>query len=168
MLKQSLFAALAAIAVILPLAAPADDTDIYINPRPIPGSEPLVMISLDYRSNLGSTVCSDVSSGCAAAAYFLTTSVKDDVPTSGKLVFFDVLKLAMKLVLSEISGLKLGLMLNHDQNNNCAGPQVAMLEPDHYEQHSPTSVAYSVGGWMLPRSVHMQKGGGGSIQPPTE
>ena len=162
MLKQSLFAALAAIAVILPLAAPADDTDIYINPRPIPGSEPLVMISLDYRSNLGSTVCSDVSSGCAAAAYFLTTSVKDDVPTSGKLVFFDVLKLAMKLVLSEISGLKLGLMLNHDQNNNCAGPQVAMLEPDSFEQHSPTSVAYSVGGWMLPRSVHMQKGGGGS------
>ena len=37
----------------------ADDTDIYMNPRGSlpPGSEPMVMFSLDYRPNLGSTAC---------------------------------------------------------------------------------------------------------------
>ena len=37
----------------------ADDTDVYINPGSgLPaGSEPMVMFSIDYRSNLGSTAC---------------------------------------------------------------------------------------------------------------
>ena len=37
----------------------ADDTDVYLNPGAglPPGSEPMVMFSLDYRPNLGSTAC---------------------------------------------------------------------------------------------------------------
>ena len=36
----------------------ADDTDIYVDIEPpTPGSEPMVMFSLDYRPNLGSTAC---------------------------------------------------------------------------------------------------------------
>ncbi|HUH00290.1 MAG TPA: hypothetical protein VMQ83_14105, partial [Gammaproteobacteria bacterium] len=36
----------------------ADDAEIYTNTRDLPPeSQPLVMFSLDYRPNLGSTVC---------------------------------------------------------------------------------------------------------------
>ena len=40
-------------------SAYADDTDIYVNQGAAlpPESEPLVMFSLDYRPNLGSTAC---------------------------------------------------------------------------------------------------------------
>ena len=55
--KYFLATALAAL-VFFSGNAPADDTDVYLNNGiglP-PGSEPMVMFSLDYRSNLGSTV----------------------------------------------------------------------------------------------------------------
>ena len=36
----------------------ADDTDIYLMHKDIPvASQPMIMVSLDYRPNLGSTVC---------------------------------------------------------------------------------------------------------------
>ncbi len=43
--------------LIWAFAATADDTDIYLNPAIPTGAEPLVMFVLDYRPNLGSTVC---------------------------------------------------------------------------------------------------------------
>ena len=138
----------------------ADDTDIYIDPKTPEASEPLVMFSLDYRSNLGSTICSDVNStGCAAAEFFRDEGLGDDLPASGALVFFDVLRLALKMVLSEVSGLKLGLMLNHDQNNNCAGPQEATLE----DEFRSTLYAGLGGSWGLRGgSVHAASGGSGN------
>ena len=39
----------------------ADDTDIYINARPVGDAEPMVFLVLDYRPNLGSTLCTEVS-----------------------------------------------------------------------------------------------------------
>lgn len=107
---------------IAPWTLLADDTDIYVNPSFATGSEPLVMFSLDYRSNLGSTVCSNVSSSCDAAEYFKAEGLEADLPASGKLVFFDVLRLALKLVLSEVNGVSIGLMMNHDNGNKCEGP----------------------------------------------
>ena len=55
-------------------SARADDTDVYINPGSgLPsGSEPMVMFSLDYRPNLGSTACNGgecdslINEGCAS------------------------------------------------------------------------------------------------------
>ena len=44
--------------VLMSGAGQADDTDIYISPTALaPDSEPLVMFSLDWRPNLGSTAC---------------------------------------------------------------------------------------------------------------
>ncbi len=40
-------------------SARGDDTDVYLNPLSSlpPGSEPMVMFSLDYRANLASRAC---------------------------------------------------------------------------------------------------------------
>lgn len=105
----------------------ADDTDIYVNNTPAPPSVPMVMFSIDYRPNLGSTVCSNISSGCAAAEYFRqfpeTAAWMDAiVPAGAKFEYFDMLRLALHVVLSDITGVKVGLMMNHDNANNCAGP----------------------------------------------
>lgn len=105
----------------------ADDTDIYVNNMPAPESVPLVMFSLDYRPNLGSTVCTNISSGCAAAEYFRqfpeTAAWMDTIiPANGTLEYFDMLRLALHVVLQDITGVKVGLMMSHEHSNNCAGP----------------------------------------------
>jgi hypothetical protein len=57
-LKASIVTLLAALITTIG-SARADDTDVYMNPGSglPPGSEPMVMFSLDYRPNLGSTAC---------------------------------------------------------------------------------------------------------------
>ncbi|MBR9813741.1 hypothetical protein GYB61_07770 [bacterium] len=101
----------------------ADDIEIYLNPNLPAGSEPLVMFSIDYRPNLGSTVCSNVnSSGCTAATFFKNEGLGSDLPSSGALIFFDVIRLSLKLVFQRVSGVKVGLMINHNADNKCAGP----------------------------------------------
>ena len=111
------------------LASPlvlADDTDLYLDPNSSIGSEPLVMFSVDYRSNLTSEVCSDASSSsCAAGEYFRNSSYQNVVDAinalgSNKLAFFDVIRLSLREVFNGISGVRVGLMMNH-QANNCHG-----------------------------------------------
>jgi type IV pilus assembly protein PilY1 len=92
----------------------ADDTDIYINNTPAPGGEPMVMFSLDYRPNLGSTACQ--GNTCA------TLIAEGYLPVQGSYTFFDVLRASLKKVMKPLKGVKVGLMLNHDNINNCAGP----------------------------------------------
>lgn len=94
----------------------ADDTDIYMNPGSgLPeGSEPLVMFSLDYRPNLGSTACNGDECDTLIEEGYLS-------PT-GPYTFFDVLRAALKKVMDPLEGVRVGLMLNHDHRNNCAGP----------------------------------------------
>ncbi len=94
--------------------AQADDTDIYITPHSSSGSEPLVMFSLDYRSNLGSTVSCNAICQQAFIDHGIPAS---DLPSS--FTFFDILRLSLKAVLLNTSGFKIGLMLNHD--NSCKG-----------------------------------------------
>jgi len=43
------------------------------------------------------------------------------MPVKGSYVFFDVLKGALKKVMDPLEGVKVGLMLNHDNTNKCAG-----------------------------------------------
>ena len=127
----------AAIVGLVPALTRADDTDVYVDNQAStpPASQPLVMFSVDYRSNLGSTICAANSRPCNVDTFFINegfpfTTRADGVtkvlasPADGQPVtFFDVLRLSLRLVLRETRGYKAGLMLNHNHENACAGPQ---------------------------------------------
>lgn len=93
----------------------ADDTDIYMNPGTgLPeGSEPIVMFSLDYRSNLGSEACTGDECDDFIPEY---------IPEQDSYSYFDVLRGALKKAMEPLDGVRVGLMLNHANDNNCAGP----------------------------------------------
>jgi len=92
--------------------APADDTDIYYGSQPVvPGGEPIVMLSIDWRPNLGSTACSGDECQFLIDGGYLAPN--------GPYVFFDVLRAALKMVLDPLDGVRVGLMLNHDNSSNC-------------------------------------------------
>lgn len=97
------------------LAAPAfaDDIDIYLNPTRATGAEPMVMFSLDYRSNLSSTVCGGTECDGLIAEGYLAGK-----PTTR----FNLYRAVLKKVFAGLSGVRVGLMLSHANNNNCAGP----------------------------------------------
>jgi type IV pilus assembly protein PilY1 len=128
---------MAALVGLAPALTRADDTDIYVDNQAStpPASQPLVMFSVDYRSNLGSTICTASSRPCNVDTFFIGegfafTTRADGVtkvlasPADGEAItFFDVLRLSLRLVLRETRGYKAGLMLNHNHENNCAGPQ---------------------------------------------
>ena len=105
----------------------ADDIDIYIDPAEGTGTEPIVMFTLDYRSNLGSTVCS------GGACDFLTSKTYTNnsgatVPyltlSGGTTSRFNLLRGVLKYVLQQVgpSGVRIGFAMNHENNNNCEGP----------------------------------------------
>jgi type IV pilus assembly protein PilY1 len=98
--------------------ARADDTDIYINNVPAVGSEPMVMFSLDYRPNLTATACQGDECDYLIAGGYL--------PVQADYTFFDVLRAVLKKVMEPLEGVKVGLMINHDHRNNCAGPNKAV------------------------------------------
>lgn len=93
----------------------ADDTDVYLNPGAglPPNSEPMVMFSLDYRPNLGSTACNGNDCDTLIAEGYMSSS--------GPYTFFDVLRGALRKVFDPLEGVKVGLMINHDNINNCEG-----------------------------------------------
>jgi type IV pilus assembly protein PilY1 len=96
-------------------SAYADDIDIYVdqgNTLP-PESMPMVMFSLDYRPNLGSTAC--LGNECD------TLIAEGYMRPTGPYVFFDVLRGALRKVMDPLEGVKVGLMLNHDHRANCEG-----------------------------------------------
>lgn len=96
-------------------SAQADDTDVYMNPGAgLPaGSEPMVMFSLDYRPNLASTACNGNECDSLIAEGYM--------PIKSSYIFFDVLKGALRKVMEPLEGVKVGLMLNHDNINDCVG-----------------------------------------------
>ncbi len=93
----------------------ADDTDIYMSPNASPGT-PLVMISIDWRPNLGSTVCGGGECQSLIDDGFLVPA------NSNQITYFELLKATLKKVLEPVDGIAIGLMANHDQRSNCAGP----------------------------------------------
>lgn len=127
-MKRYLFTAV--IATVVAAAgqhAYADDIDIYTNPTAAAVDAPVVMFTLDYRSNLGSTVCNG-----GACAFLTSRSYTDDIGnsvpyltlTGGTTSYFNLLRGALKYVLQEVgpSGVKIGLAINHENNINCEGP----------------------------------------------
>ena len=113
-LKAALTMSLAALILTIG-SAHADDTDVYMNPGSgLPdGSEPMVMFSLDYRPNLAASACND--NECDAL-------IEDEyMPLQESYIFFDVLKGALRKVFDPLEGVRVGLMLNHDNNNDCEG-----------------------------------------------
>jgi type IV pilus assembly protein PilY1 len=96
-------------------SAQADDTDVYMNPGSgLPdGSEPMVMFSLDYRPNLGSTACTNGECKSLIDGGYMSAS--------GPYTFFDVLRGALKKVFEPLEGVRVGLMINHSNNNDCEG-----------------------------------------------
>lgn len=114
-----------AASALLVMAVPgrADDTEIYLTPSTPTGSEPLVMLSLDYRANVNSTLCADVNdASCTQAAYFRSLRLGSELPASGKFTLFELLRISLKYVLSRVSGVRVGLMLNHRDTEKCEGP----------------------------------------------
>lgn len=90
-----------------------DDIEIYTNASNGAGGKPLVMFSVDYRSNLGSTVCNGTECNSLVAEGYLAST-----PTTR----FALLRAVLQKVLSQVGGVKIGLMINHANNNNCVGP----------------------------------------------
>ncbi len=112
--KFTITAALAALIFVIG-SAKADDTDVYMNPGAgLPdGSEPMVMFSLDYRPNLGSAACNGGECDSLIAEGYMSPV--------GPYTFFDVLRGALRKVFDPLEGVKVGLMLNHDNVNDCVG-----------------------------------------------
>ncbi|MBE9516202.1 MAG: hypothetical protein IME93_04420, partial [Proteobacteria bacterium] len=93
--------------------ARSHDTDIYVgSAADVP--EALVIFTIDYRSNLGSTVCNGGECQALIDAGYM--------PALGTITFFDMMRAVIKKVLDPLHGFKLGLMINHENDNNCAGP----------------------------------------------
>jgi type IV pilus assembly protein PilY1 len=112
--KISISTALAAL-VCTAGSVRADDTDVYMNPGSgLPaGSEPMVMFSLDYRPNLGSAACNGGECDALIAEGYMSAT--------GPYTFFDVLRGALRKVFDPLEGVRVGLMVNHDNNNDCVG-----------------------------------------------
>ena len=112
--KIALTTALAALVYTVG-SARADDTDVYMNPGSgLPsGSEPMVMFSLDYRPNLGSTACTNGECKTLIDEGYMNED--------GPYTFFDVLRGALRKVFDPLDGVRVGLMINHDNNNDCVG-----------------------------------------------
>jgi len=120
--KSSLTTLLAALILTIG-SARADDTDVYMNPGSglPPGSEPMVMFSLDYRPNLGANACTRGECDTLIEEGYME---KQD-----KYVFFDVLRGVLEKVFEPLEGVRVGLMLNHDHSkddtaiddSSCAG-----------------------------------------------
>ncbi len=122
--------------------ARADDIDIYLDPVPSTGAEPLVMFSLDMRANTGSTTCSTGAGGEGDPCNFLRVSSSYTYP-DGPLVgqtrtfepylvpapvpvkTFTLYNAVLRYVLDRTQGIKVGLMLSHNHQINCAGPRPA-------------------------------------------
>ncbi|MDH3689807.1 MAG: PilC/PilY family type IV pilus protein, partial [Gammaproteobacteria bacterium] len=101
----------------------ADDIDIYLNLDENNPGDALVMLNLDWRPNLGSTVCGGGdAAGCQTLVTegFMRSDGSGGIP--GDITFYDLIVAALRKVIDPLAGLKLGLMINHEHNNNCEGP----------------------------------------------
>jgi len=119
--------ALTAVLAVLSLALPvaADDTEIYFHAAPPTAPAPLVMLTLDWRSNLGSTFCSSNNASCAAK--FGTDAIGTqiyanlDVPAGTAVTLFDSFRAVFKTIFNSniADGMSVGFMMNHNNDNGC-------------------------------------------------
>lgn len=140
--KQKLAVLLLALITVVSSGVSAHDIDIYVAPTNANNtSAPLVMFSIDTRANTGSQVC-----GGTECNFLRSTEVVNGatlgpyLPASGSVNQFVLLKAVLQYVLDRTSGIKVGLMASHNNENNCVGPRPA----------SPTNAQKcSNGGYIL-------------------
>lgn len=125
---------LGALAVALAAApARADDTDIYTASALPQNAVPLVMFVLDTSAAAadvygGCTVVGSGASMCAPAQYFRDNCADCVLPAAAApLTYFHVMRYAIRMLVTESTGLKVGLLLSHDHDNGCAGPRPAVI-----------------------------------------
>ena len=98
----------------------AHDTDIYVGSA-ASSPEPVIIFTLDYQSNLNAVICDPGS--CDPAIEALIANKYLILQTGAtKVLRFDLMRAVIKKVLDDRGGFKVGLALNHDDNNGCAGP----------------------------------------------
>jgi type IV pilus assembly protein PilY1 len=121
---------LAAVLAVLSLALPvaADDTEIYFHSAPPTAPPPLVMLTLDWRSNLTSTFPGCAHKGDASCiAAFGTDSIGTqiygnlDVAASDPVAMFDAFRAVFKTIFNSnvADGMRVGFMMNHNNDNGC-------------------------------------------------
>ena len=113
MFSKWINAILTAALVVASGTTQADDIEIYYGGAAVPGSGPMVMLSLDYRPNLGSAACTGNECDFLINEGYLS-------PT-GPYTFFDLLRAALRKVMDPLEDVRVGLMINHDHRNNCGG-----------------------------------------------
>jgi type IV pilus assembly protein PilY1 len=142
LLKRVALGLLSALVVVG--SARADDTDLYIYTNSSLPAQPLVMLIIDHRPNLGSTICNagniQTDSDAVIAANCGWVDV-DGTPytdfvaqlsandrADGVIDFLEVIKTALKLTLTTVSDVKVGLMISHDDTctgGTTAGPDIS-------------------------------------------
>jgi len=108
-----------ALALSMQAAVVADDTDIYIDARPSSDAEPMIFLTIDYRSNLGSRLCNDVT---RAACQELMGDAYDELLTlvpAGNVSLFDAMRAVFMALFDEMQGVKVAFAMNHD--DTCTG-----------------------------------------------
>ena len=116
--RKKLFTSMA-LALAVQSTVLADDTDIYINARPVSDAEPMIFLTIDYRSNLGSTTCNNVTNASCAS---LLGDAYDELLTlvpSGQATLFDAMRAVFQALFDELEGVKVALAMNHD--DSCSG-----------------------------------------------
>lgn len=114
-------------------AVHAADSDIYANRVPPALSQPMVMFSVQARTAQQTVYggCNLVGAGaamCAPAAYFRDNCPSCVLPTAlASFTYYDAIRLSLRMALLQVSGVQVGLMLNHGQDAvACAGPRPAL------------------------------------------
>lgn len=128
-MQAPLRASLGLLALLAAVGARADDTDIYMSSILPANSVPLVMFTLDTGVDTAAVYagCAMVGTGasmCAPARYFADNCPTCVLPAAtAPLTHFHVMKYAIRMVVEQQAGFKVGLMLNHRNENNCVGPR---------------------------------------------
>jgi len=100
----------------------ADDTEIYIDARPPSDAEPMIFLTLDYRANLGSTLCTQVDPADpeSACGVLLGEAYDNLTTTPGAVTRFDGIRAVFTTLFNELENVKVAFVLNHD--DSCTGP----------------------------------------------
>lgn len=99
----------------------ADDTDIYIDASPADAAEPMVFLTLDYRSNLGSTLCTEVDpkDDTSACGVLLGDAYPALDTGPGSVSLFDGMLAVFETLFAELVDVKVSFVINHD--DTCTG-----------------------------------------------
>ena len=119
--------ALGALLCSVTMTAYSEDAEIYIGANAGAPGEALVMLNIDWRPSLGSQVCTTETDGVNDCKFLVTAGfMKGAVGNPGEVPasvsFYELIAASLKAVIDPLEGLSLGMMINHEDTNDCAGP----------------------------------------------